>query len=579
MRFRAYLIIYVLIFAMNLLSTGAMSKTLDFSILHTNDLHSAVTGTGPDAYFTSVAGDGDPVSGHFARLAHEIKSQRAALETQGKQVLLLDGGDFFAGSLFHVLTPRSDTPFSPELEFLKMLNYDAVTIGNHEFDGGREGFLTMLTKNNQYFQVPLVSTNMHWDLLPAADRQLTQSQVKRWIVKEYLGTEGKPIRIGILGALGVNAILVSAGNREGFQFDGFRDSDSREQANELHQAIQQGVDHLKQQEGVDIVILVTHAGHPEDEAMATEIDGLDIIIAGHTHQAYRKLRRKNNVYIAQAGSNGGFLGKLSFQWTEGELKFTGDENNIIIDINDKVPADTEMLKVIERWEKEVNNYQNGFGYASDTPIFYSKNTRKKSRAYGTRICSLLLSAMNKVALENKIGSIDVYLSTLSLMRLGIVGNETQPIEYRFADVFRILPLGFDQRMNPGSPVVHFHLNKSDLRILIRFLELYHLIQNKFIPSFSDSISYEIRSWGIPFLNRLKDLALNNKPYEEWPDLVHIATSQYFAKFIPKINGISRGLINITPRDASGQEIKEPKIFLNQKEYQLLSKALSEKKIF
>ena len=97
MRFSAYLIIYVLISAMNLLPTGAMSKTLDFSILHTNDLHSAVTGTGPDAYFTSAAGDGDPVSGHYARLAHEIKSQREALETQGKEVLLLDGGDFFAG--------------------------------------------------------------------------------------------------------------------------------------------------------------------------------------------------------------------------------------------------------------------------------------------------------------------------------------------------------------------------------------------------------------------------------------------------------------------------------------------------
>ncbi|MEK6626220.1 MAG: metallophosphoesterase, partial [Bdellovibrionota bacterium] len=82
----------------------------------------------------------------YARLATVIKNARK--EAKGP-VLLLDGGDFFGGTLYHLIAPRGDTTFNPEIDFFKMIGLDYTIFGNHEFDAREEGLATMLSKANQ----------------------------------------------------------------------------------------------------------------------------------------------------------------------------------------------------------------------------------------------------------------------------------------------------------------------------------------------------------------------------------------------------------------------------------------------
>ena len=100
---------------------------LSLTILHTNDLHSHLWGHSPEADYTPATLDDDPTLGGFARLAAAIKAERASA---GADVLLLDGGDFLMGTLFHL----AGTSKAPELKLMQALGYDAAAIGNHEFD-------------------------------------------------------------------------------------------------------------------------------------------------------------------------------------------------------------------------------------------------------------------------------------------------------------------------------------------------------------------------------------------------------------------------------------------------------------
>ena len=382
------------------------------------------------------------------------------------------------------------------------------------------------------------------------------------------------MKIGIIGALGLNGALVSAGLREGYRFVGFHDGESREKEQELIAHLQKTIDLLKKEYGVEVVVLTIHGGEPEDTALARGLVGLDIIIAGHTHQVYRQLRRENGVFIAQAGFGGRNLGRLDFQYN-GALKFIGDPSDVTIDIQDSVPVDPEMMAKIETWEQGLDSYGGTLGYQPDETIFYAKKPFLKNTQYGNMICSEILQGLHSWQLSEGREPTAVYMSNLSLIRAGIQG-EAEGVPYLFSDVFKILPLGFDKDLNPGSPVVHFYLSKSDLRKLINFSEFYHMVRPHYFPSWSNSLTYRVRGWGIPFINRVHDLQLKGKVYGSWPEIISVATSSYFASFIPKVKNISYGLVNIRFRDRDGNVIAKPEVLPGQREFKLFAQAMKGK---
>jgi len=113
-----------------LLATIAGAQTgKKITILHTNDIHSRLTGYAPELAYSPLTANDDKTIGGFARIATIIRNETVSKEGT---TLVLDAGDFLMGTLFQGLEPS--TGF--QLRLMRSMGYDAVCIGNHEFDFG-----------------------------------------------------------------------------------------------------------------------------------------------------------------------------------------------------------------------------------------------------------------------------------------------------------------------------------------------------------------------------------------------------------------------------------------------------------
>lgn len=250
------------------------------TILHTNDMHSHIEPFPVDD--PKYPGQG----GMRARAAmiRKIRSEEA-------NVLLLDAGDIFQGTPYFNL-------YGGELEFklMSQMNYDASTIGNHDFDNGIEGLNRMLP----HAKFPFINANYKFD-----DTALNGKVIPHAIL--HKGT----IKVGLFGVGVALAGLVDKKNYGDTQY-----LDPIKVANEK-------ASYLKQEEKCDIVICLSHLGYNyttkkvSDKILATETSHIDLIIGGHTHtfldkpdETYNQLKEKT--YIVQAGWAGVKLGRVDF---------------------------------------------------------------------------------------------------------------------------------------------------------------------------------------------------------------------------------------------------------------------------
>ncbi|OPL11306.1 MAG: hypothetical protein AVO34_08805 [Firmicutes bacterium ML8_F2] len=112
---------------------AAPDDELLLTVLHTNDEHSAVIPHSPTVDYHPEREN--PTVGGFARLASAVRMIRREKESAGEPVLLLSAGDYIGGSPYSWLIPEG---VAPELTIMQAIGYDAVTIGNHEYDYGPE---------------------------------------------------------------------------------------------------------------------------------------------------------------------------------------------------------------------------------------------------------------------------------------------------------------------------------------------------------------------------------------------------------------------------------------------------------
>ena len=129
--------IRILFFAVLLVSAEVFAGDREITILHTNDLHSHILGFSPNIDYRPDRVGGDATKGGWARIATVLKRER---EKRNHPVLALDAGDFLMGSLFHMLAREE----AMELRLMKEMGYDALTLGNHEFDLKPKGLARIL---------------------------------------------------------------------------------------------------------------------------------------------------------------------------------------------------------------------------------------------------------------------------------------------------------------------------------------------------------------------------------------------------------------------------------------------------
>ncbi len=371
----------ILLAALLLSSMPVFSQTLEhpirFTLMHTNDFHSQLGGLGPDLLFTPRANDDDPVMGHAARLMTVIRSVRANRIRNARPVLLVDAGDMLFGSLFHMLGPCADSEYAPEYRFYHEAGYDAISLGNHDFDAEEEGLARSLAKAKKAgYALPFVTSNLSFARAANADSPLRQfvrpggdpsgePAFQDFQIRKFPGgADQPPIIVGILGLVGPNAAQLCTATRKTVQFAGFDDKAVKVDEKAFNSFVQNRVDQLRKTQKCHIVIVLLHGGAPEDENLAKEVKGIDLIIAGHTHQAY--VRRVGSTIIAQAGHGGASLGVLDLEYDGSGIRLLNPQSSLV-SIDDSIPAEPDVLAWLKKANREVNRLIRQTGFAAGDP--------------------------------------------------------------------------------------------------------------------------------------------------------------------------------------------------------------------
>ncbi|HBS51189.1 MAG TPA: multifunctional 2',3'-cyclic-nucleotide 2'-phosphodiesterase/5'-nucleotidase/3'-nucleotidase, partial [Rhodobacteraceae bacterium] len=266
------------------LTAGMAAADYKLTILHTNDFHSRFE---PINKYDSGCGAEDNAEGKCfggsARLVTAVNDARARAENS----ILVDGGDQFQGSLFYTYYKGKVAA-----EFMNKLGYDAMTVGNHEFDDGPEvlrGFIDTVS-------FPVLMSNAD-----VTREELLADSIKKSVIIERGGQ-----KLGLIGLTPEDTHeLASPGPNVTFS--------------DPVAAVQAEVDRLTA-EGINKIIVLSHSGYSVDQKVAAETTGVDVIVGGHsnTYLSNTSDRAKgpyptmvNNTAIVQAYAYGKFLGELN----------------------------------------------------------------------------------------------------------------------------------------------------------------------------------------------------------------------------------------------------------------------------
>ena len=253
------------------------TKLHTVTILHTNDTHSQIEPLEP--------GKRDADCGGYARRMGLISQERA----KDPNLLLFEAGDFSQGTpYFNFYHGRI------EVDAMNRMGYDAVVLGNHEFDYGVDTLAAVL-KNAQFAVV-------------CANYDVTNSPLEN-IVKPYTILRRENLRIGVFGISIDPQGLISEKNFQPLQY-----LDPVESA-------QQTANLLKEQKDCDLVVCLSHRGtHQGDVELAKATRNIDIIIGGHTHKIVENMYVENidgdSVLLSQMGKSGARIGKISVEMEE-----------------------------------------------------------------------------------------------------------------------------------------------------------------------------------------------------------------------------------------------------------------------
>ncbi len=250
-------------------------ETKVLTIVHVNDTHSQLEPVRAD----DLAGTG----GVLERVAY-IDSVRKA--DGPENVLLLHAGDFWQGTCYF-----SEFGGTVGVDIINQIKYDAVTLGNHEFDNGLEALGERLSS----LEVPVVVCNYDFSPFEAG------KYIKPYVIVEKAGK-----KIGIVGVLTSLGSMVQG------------DISNRLPEYDMIPTVQKYVDEIRPQ--CDYVIALTHIGYTEhnpgdttDPMLAAATRGIDLIVGGHSHTfLYEPVVVKNldgkEVPILQTGWRGSYQG-------------------------------------------------------------------------------------------------------------------------------------------------------------------------------------------------------------------------------------------------------------------------------
>lgn len=312
-----------LLIALGLAGPAWAARTA-LTILHTNDLHGHLE---PWDGWGELAGRR---VGGLDRVATIVK--RVRTEVGARKVLLLDGGDTIGDTLIAARTEGRAI-----ISAMNAIGYDAMVVGNHEPDFGRQA----LVERMREARFPVLAAN------------IVNSETGKSFATPYRILDVNGVRVGVLGLSYPNTALTTA--RKNVASLAFRDG--IETAREF-------VPRLRK-EGAAIVIVLTHLGLSSDEQLARQVPGIDVIVGGHSHNRLRQARRVGETLIVQAGAHGSDVGRLDLEIDNGRV--VAHRRDLILVDNARVAADPEIAALIKSsLEPLERDMKQGIGKAAQT---------------------------------------------------------------------------------------------------------------------------------------------------------------------------------------------------------------------
>jgi 5'-nucleotidase/UDP-sugar diphosphatase len=425
-----------------------------FTILHTNDMHSAFIGLGPSSDYTPFTLNDDATRGGFSRLASLIKTRKTLHQKHGP-VLILDGGDYSMGTAFGAATRE----IGAELQLMALMGYDSTTFGNHEFDYGPEGLGKSIAVAAESGRIPaILSSNTDFskdDVTLAELRRLTKSGV----ITSHQVIERGGIRFGLFGILGKEAIFYTNGGGVTFP-------DAIEAAKEM-------VKQLRETEKVDVVIALSHGGIAkgkdgefstgDDVHLAEEVPGIDIVIGGHSHTELQKpIIVNDHTPVVQTGKEGRNLGELMITLYDGRINVDSYQ---LYPIDDSIQGDKVISEEIERYKKLVTGAVFASrGYSVDQPLAIAP--KDLPNTFTDITASTLLANLCTDAFRTATKA-DIGFTANGLLRAGITrGKSGLQTVY---DVFAVAPLGYGVvDTTAGSALVTGCFTGQELKNMLEF---------------------------------------------------------------------------------------------------------------
>jgi 5'-nucleotidase/UDP-sugar diphosphatase len=457
------------------------------TVLQTTDIHDHANGSGHNGL------DVDPVTamsqvGAYARIAAYVGSVRASSR---RPVILVDSGDWTMGTMYDLTL--ASRPLA--LGFIASMHYDAVTLGNHEWDYTPRGLAQMLAaaQSSFGFSTPIVASNM--DLHGNAD--LTPFFGSGKLIRQtYVETLSNGIKVGFIGLMGEDAALEAPASAP-VSFLPLSSS---------YTFVQVLVDDLRNNQGAQIVIALSHSGTNasgtagEDVELARHVRGINVIASGHTHTPLSAAHAVTNgtwtTQIIDAGATGTNVARLDLAvdrnaGTTTPLAFvnapmTGTTIDAttagLVGQTDKQLNGT-LGPVLSQYfaDYDANNIGKGIYHpvatAAQDMVPNDRNAVLAPNGLGDLAADSVRNVPNAIIAQAlaaaggnpaNLPGYDVTPFQLGVVPTGVIRAPLQGgVPLTFSDIYNVLPLGISpdtsQALPVGYPLISAYVDLADLK--------------------------------------------------------------------------------------------------------------------
>ncbi|MCF2661442.1 bifunctional metallophosphatase/5'-nucleotidase [Pseudoflavonifractor phocaeensis] len=511
------------------------------TVLFTHDLHS---------HFLPQRTEDGGASGGYARLKTALDRERA----EHPDALVVDGGDFSVGSLIQTLY----TTQAAELRTMGAMGYDAATVGNHEFDHKGTGFAQMLNAAVlSGDRVPALLMANYWPSAEDPNQLDIQRAMAAYGVKDSVLLERGGVTYGIFGLMGEDSH--DCAPTSGFVLE------------DRVKSAQRCVDSLKEQ-GAQFIICLSHSGtnekekKSEDEQLAKKVEGIDLIVSGHTHTTLTEPIVVGDTYIVSAGPYCENLGSITLTWSADGAKSLTDYR--LIPIDETVPEDPEISAMVEGWKSQVSgSYLARYGFSYDQVLTtggFDLETPESGLQEGNALGELVADAFLWASRELVADAPSVH--TVAVTADGVLRAPLYAGEITASQTFDVLSMGVGEDGTSGFPLVEVYLTGKELKAAAEVDASVTPIM-PVVQLYLSGMSYSFNTHRM-FFNRVTEVQLyqdtvgdgnsRDRAYTQIDDdqLYRVVTGMYSAQMLGTVKSKSMGLLSLEPKMADGSPVTD-----------------------